>query len=437
MKVKKIVSILCAASIFLVSGGMSANAADLSNEIGVMTETEEITEAEESTEVEEAAEAEESTEVEEAAETEEVAEIGDADILDIVGEEVFLDSGARLGEYDESITKLNFSETEVDDPDSENEGIETYAGTSLRYSWNYNTYPYDFGEQKWSKNVDIYDTYASTDEENYFSKFTCTLINPTGLASYEEAIREGYLREDGELQSYYFRVSGNNNNVLLMIDDDVIGAVLEKDTLKSVLSDDSDSCIGGIHSGRTIDGRYKTIYNLQLRDGEYIIAFTIDKVTSKNHYALYTGCPLPIMNTGMFAGTHNGRVSWNGGGLKAETERVCPAITISTPSGVSSDLFAINKVWFEDKAPAGSQDLYVSDVTYYYASPANYSYRILDRSGKTYYDNTPSSGSVAGTYRTKFSVTWGSNLSYVGAYYNANTMMYINYLTPYGMYEGM
>ena len=143
------------------------------------------------------------------------------------------------------------------------------------------------------------------------------------------------------------------------------------------------------------------------------------------------------MNTGMFAGTHNGRVSWNGGGLKAETERVCPAITISTPSGVSSDLFAINKVWFEDKAPAGSQDLYVSDVTYYYASPANYSYRILDRSGKTYYDNTPSSGSVAGNYRTKFSVTWGSNLSYVGAYYNANTMMYINYLTPYGMYEGM
>ncbi|MDE6320264.1 MAG: hypothetical protein K2M22_11295, partial [Lachnospiraceae bacterium] len=349
----------------------------------------------------------------------------------------FLGSGARLGEYDESITKLNFSETEVDDLDSENEGIETYAGTRLRYSWNYNTYPYDFGEQKWSKNVDIYNTYASAGEENYSSKFTCTLINPTGLASYEEAIREGYLRKDGELQSYYFRVSGNNNNVLLMIDDDVIGAVLEKDTLKSVLSDDSDSCIGGTQSGRTIDGRYKTIYNLQLRDGEYIIAFMIDKVTSKNHYALYTGCPLPIMNTGMFAGTHNGRVNWNGGGLKAETERECPAITISTPSGVNSDLFAISKVWFEDKAPGGSQDLYVSDVTYYYASPSNYSYRILSRSGKTYYDNTPSSGSVAGTYRTKFRVTWGSNLSYVGAYYSANTMMYINYLTPYGMYEGM
>ena len=32
-------------------------------------------------------------------------------------------------------------------------------------------------------NVDIYDTYASTDEENYFSKFTCTLINPTEYAA--------------------------------------------------------------------------------------------------------------------------------------------------------------------------------------------------------------------------------------------------------------
>ncbi|MDE7130290.1 MAG: hypothetical protein K2O59_03940 [Lachnospiraceae bacterium] len=81
MKAKKIVSILCAASIFLTSGGMSANAADLSNEIGVMTETEEITETEELTEVEEAAEAEE------------VAEIGDVDILDIVGEEVFWAAG--------------------------------------------------------------------------------------------------------------------------------------------------------------------------------------------------------------------------------------------------------------------------------------------------------------------------------------------------------
>ena len=46
MKAKKIVSILCAASIFLTSGGMSANAADLSNEIGVMTETEELQETE-------------------------------------------------------------------------------------------------------------------------------------------------------------------------------------------------------------------------------------------------------------------------------------------------------------------------------------------------------------------------------------------------------
>lgn len=42
--------------------------------------------------------------------------------------------------------------------------------------------------------------------------------------------------------------------------------------------------------------------------------FTNKTATDNNHYALYTGCPLPMMHTGMFAGTHNGKVSWNGGG---------------------------------------------------------------------------------------------------------------------------
>lgn len=366
------------------------------------------------------------------------AENSDVNVLDIVGEDVFSDSGAGLSGYDENVINLEFSEADADTLDSENDGIETYAGTSLRYLWNYNTYPYSFEEQKWSTNVNIYDTYASTGEEEYLNpKFTYTLINPTGPASYQAAIREGYLQEDGELQLYDHVVSGSNNNVLLMIDSDVLYTILEKDTLTSVFSSSSNSLIGGTTDSRTIDGRNKTLINVQLRNGEYLIMFSINTVTANNHYALYTGCPLPMMHTGMFSGTHNGKVSWNGGGLKAETERVCPAITVSTPSGVSSDLFAISKVWFEDKSMGGSQDLYVSDVTYYYASPANSSYRILSRSGKTYYDNAPSSCSVAGTYRTKFRVTWSSNLSYVGAYYYANTMMYINYLTPYGMYEGM
>lgn len=366
------------------------------------------------------------------------AESNDVKATDIVEKDVFLGSGAGLGEYDENVTSLEFTEVEADAVASENDGIEAYAGISLRYSWNYRTYPYSFDEQKWSTNRDIYNTYASTGEAEYLNpKFTYPLINPTGPASYQEAIREGYLQEDGELQLYDHVVSGSNNNVLLMIDSDVLYAIVEKDTLTSVFSDSSNSLIGGTTDSRTIDGRRKTLINVQLRNGEYLIMFTNETATDNNHYALYTGCPLPMMQTGMFAGTHNGKVSWNGGGLKAETEAICPGITVSTPTGVSSDLFALSKVWFEDKSMGGAQDLYVSDVTYYYASPANSSYKILSESGKTYYDNTPSSCSVAGTYRTKFRVTWSSNLSYVGAYYYGNTMMYINYLTPYGLYEGM
>lgn len=280
------------------------------------------------------------------------AESNDVNAMDIVEQDVFLDSGTGLGEYDENVTNLEFSEAEA--LDLEDDGVEAYAGIGLRYSWNYRTYPYSFDEQKWSTNRNIYDTYASTGEAEYLNpKFTYTLINPTGPASYEAAIREGYLQEDGELQLYDHVVSGSNNNVLLMIDSDVLYAIVEKDTLTSVFSDSSNSLIGGTTDSRTIDGRRKTLINVQLRNGEYLIMFTNDTATANNHYALYTGCPLPMMQTGMFAGTHNGKVSWNGGGLKAETERVCPGITISTPSGVSSDLFALSKVWFEDKSMGG------------------------------------------------------------------------------------
>ena len=253
------------------------------------------------------------------------AENNDVEAVDIVEKDVFLDSGMGLSEYDENVTNLEFAEAEADDLDSENDGIEAYAGIGLRYAWNYRTYPYSFEEQKWSTNRDIYDTYASTGEAEYENpKFTYTLSNPTGPASYEAAIREGYLQEANKLQLYDHVVSGSNNNVLLMIDSDVLYAIVEKDTLTSVFSSSSNSLIGGTTDSRTIDGRNKTLINVQLKNGEYLIMFLTEKVTDHNHYALYTGCPLPMMHTGMFAGTHNGKVSWNGGGLKAETERVCP-----------------------------------------------------------------------------------------------------------------
>ena len=100
----------------------------------------------------------------------------------------------------------------------------------------------------------------------------------------------------------------------------------------------------------------------------------------------------------------------------------------------------MHKVWFEDKSMGGSQDLYVSSVDYYYKSPANSSYKKLYSEGGYHgnlYDNSPSSTSVQGSYGTKIYVNWSSTLAYVGARFYANTMMHLEYLTPYGLYKGM
>ena len=179
------------------------------------------------------------------------AENDDVKVMDFVNKDVFSDGKEALNKYDENATNLKF--TESDALEDKNNGIDTYAGISLRYAWNYRTYPYSFEEQKWSTNRDIYDTYASTGEADYLNpKFTYTLNNPTGPASYKTAIREGYLQEDGELQLYDHVVSGKNNNVLLMVDSDVLYGIVEKDTLTSVFSSSSDSLIGGTTDSRTI-----------------------------------------------------------------------------------------------------------------------------------------------------------------------------------------
>jgi hypothetical protein len=181
------------------------------------------------------------------------AENDDVKVMDFVDKDVFSDGEEALNKYDENATNLKF--TESDALEDKNNGIDTYAGISLRlrYAWNYRTYPYSFEEQKWSTNRDIYDTYASTGEADYLNpKFTYTLNNPTSPASYKTAIREGYLQKDGELQLYDHVVSGKNNNVLLMVDSDVLYGIVEKDTLTSVFSSSSDSLIGGTTDSRTI-----------------------------------------------------------------------------------------------------------------------------------------------------------------------------------------
>lgn len=344
-------------------------------------------------------------------------------------------SSVDLENYDESDSIVNMSDiSSVEDKNS-------LARVAVRYSWNYNTYPYDFSSQQWSTNKNIYDTYASTNTGDYpDAKYTYNLSNPTGPVSYSNAIREGYINTAGELQLFNHVVSGVNNNVMLMIDGNIKYGIVEKNTLVSVFSDESDKLIGGTTETRTVGGRNKTILNLQLQNGEYLLIFTADNVEQNNHYALYTGCPLPVLQTSMHAGTHNGVAKWNGGGLKAEKEVICPSISISVPSGIDPALFALHKVWFEDKSMGGSQDLYVSSVNYYYKSPANSSYKKLNSEGGYHgnlYDNTPSSSSVQGSYGTKIYVNWSSSLSYVGARFYANTMMHLEYLTPYGLYKGM
>lgn len=349
------------------------------------------------------------------------------------GREIELKSNVDLEDYDETLGDVELS--------NEENGITSRAGIGLRYYWNYNTYPYSFSQQTWSTNVDIYDTYTSTNEAEYLNpKLTYTLTNPTSLNSYRNAIREGYIREVGEMQLYDHVVTGVNNNVMLMMDNNIMYDILEKDTLNSIFSADSSSLIGGITETRVIDNKTKNIINIQLQSGEYLILFSANNVASNNHYAMYTGCPLPLAQTSMVAGTHNGVAHWNGGGLNAEREITCPAVSVSVPAGVDPGLFALHKIRFENRAISGAQDLYVSSVKYYYASPANSSYRILSEESGYHgdlYDNAPSACSVQGNYRTKFYVTWSSTLAYVSATYSANTIMYIEYLVPYGLYQGM
>lgn len=360
-------------------------------------------------------------------------EDNDAATATILGEEISLRNKVDFETYDENYTTLNISEINAVSADNE---ISPLAGIYPRWGWNYDTYGYDFSTQTWSTNVNIYDTYPSTGEEEYLNpKLTYLLFNPIGPNSYKEAIREGYLREDGELQLFDHLVTDKYNNVLMMVDDDVVFDIWEKDTLNSVFSDTSNALIGGTTDTQTIGGRHKTLLNVQLRNGEYLIIFGINTVSSKNHYALYTGCPLPLKQTATVSSTHNGTVYWNGGGLKQQNEIVCPTVSVSVPDGVSPDLFALGRVYFDIYSELGSQ--YVSNVTYYYTSPRDISYRILSRSGKTLYDNTPGACSVQGTYGTKFRVTWNSNLSYVGASYSTVTMMYLDYFIPYGLYKGM
>lgn len=344
-----------------------------------------------------------------------------------------LRSSVNLKKYDESNSMVNVLDMKSDAIQ------ELRAGIRLRYHWNYNTYPYDFSSQKWSTNKNIYDTYASTNDE-YNSKFTYYLNNPTGPVSYRDAIREGYIREKGELQLFDNVVSGVNNNVMLMMDANIKYGIVEKNTLVSIFSEQSNKLIGGTTETRTVGGRNKSIINVQLKDGEYLLMFSADDVDKDNHYAIYTGCPLPILQTSAHARTHNGVAHWNGGGLKEEREVICPSIGISVPSGIDPALYALHKVWFEDKSLGGSQDLYVSSVDYYYKSPADYSYKMLSSEGGYHgnlYDNSPSSCSVQGTYGTKFYVNWSSTLSYVSARFYSNTIMHLEYLTPYGLYKGM
>lgn len=354
----------------------------------------------------------------------------------INADSLVLKSSVNLGNYDESNSIVNVSDM------NSVAARDSVARAGVRYSWNYNTYPYDFSSQQWTTNVNIYDTYSSTNEAEYLNpKFTYNLINPTGPVSYSNAIREGYIRQAGELQLFDHVISSSdNNNVMLMLDANIKYDIVEKSTLTSVFSDQSNKLIGGTTETRTVGGRSKSILNVQLQNGEYLLMFSADNVAQNNHYALYTGCPLPILQTSMHAGTHNGTAHWNGGGLKAEKEVICPSIGITVPSGIDPALFVLHKVWFEDKSMGGSQDLYISSVDYYYKSPANSSYKRLSSEGGYHgnlYDNTPSSSSVQGSYGTKIYVNWSSSLSYVSAAFYANTMMHLEYLTPYGLYKGM
>ena len=77
-------------------------------------------------------------------------------------------------------SKIATEEVTCDFTDATNDGASAYADTrrvSNKYMWSASTMEYNFSDQKWTSNTEIFSTYAKTSEGFVMSGF---LLNPKG-----------------------------------------------------------------------------------------------------------------------------------------------------------------------------------------------------------------------------------------------------------------
>ena len=87
-------------------------------------------------------------------------------------------------------SKIATEEVTCDFTDATNDGASAYADTrrvSNKYMWSASTMEYNFSDQKWTSNTEIFSTYAKTSEGFVMSGF---LLNPKGQSNYNSALRE-------------------------------------------------------------------------------------------------------------------------------------------------------------------------------------------------------------------------------------------------------
>lgn len=322
---------------------------------------------------------------------------------------------------------------------SECEANQLRKGISTKYGWNYGTASYTFTQQ-WSTNQEIYGTYPYYNDEMFYPAATALLKNPKGSGDYTAAVREGYVNDSWAtstelgLHTYYHTVPVDKqlNSITVLLDRNVDFQVYDMnlDPVLDTASPAYSDLISYYKMAVNHNGGHKDVHTFKLVPGNYFIMFGAVKGEGNFHYAMFTGNPLPIEQSYLVGGTHQGSVKWDGRSNSQSYQ--CPGVSISV--GGDAGLFALKRVTFKDMGVA-TNNVYVDSVDMMYQSPNSYSYKtVANIAGlkRDMIDSSPDAGSIVGTYNTKVTVNWMSGLSYVNASYFTNTMLNIDYLVPLG-----
>ena len=311
------------------------------------------------------------------------------------------------------------------------------------YGWGSGTMAYDFANQRWSDDTEVFSTYTKNSDGFVMSG---RLSNPKGYGDFNTALREGYLNDSeySENQGHYYRnvvASETYGGLTFMLESNVNVFIFDDDVNLIYRSSDE----AGVTSyftryystTKNIEGVSNKVISLGLISGEgyYIVFQKKDAdVTSSSHYGYYAGQPLPILDSTTASNlAHHTTIKWDQRSYSQSA--VAQTLTISCPSGYENQ-YALKYVTFVDKSKPLSNNMYASSIDYYYTPPTTNLSRKLTQTGGWWsdlVDSTPPSGSIHGNYATKVTVNWEKKLTYVGASCTTMTQMTIDYLVPFGI----